>query len=133
MIRRLAEKLWSVRKESRIARTAVLKLKTSEFKILTRSHTLSSPPTSCKQLTEIALKLRERVDLGRQQRYRLIGVGLSNFRQSEQTGPSASAFRVTRDQSAAAAPAGCWRIISSIFCFISFAVGSALWVPTIHV
>jgi hypothetical protein len=30
MIRRLAEKLWSVRKESRIARTAVLKLKTSD-------------------------------------------------------------------------------------------------------
>src|SRR6266566_4925306 len=36
MIRRLAEKLWSAsRKESRIARTVVLKLKTSEFKILT--------------------------------------------------------------------------------------------------
>jgi DNA polymerase-4 len=34
MIRRLAEKLWSAsRKESRIARTVVLKLKTSEFKI----------------------------------------------------------------------------------------------------
>ena len=36
MIRRLAEKVWSAsRKESRIARTVVLKLKTSEFKILT--------------------------------------------------------------------------------------------------
>ena len=36
MIRRLAEKLWSAsRNESRIARTVVLKLKTSEFKILT--------------------------------------------------------------------------------------------------
>jgi hypothetical protein len=35
-IRRLAEKLWSAsRKESRLARTVVLKLKTSEFKILT--------------------------------------------------------------------------------------------------
>src|SRR5579863_7836054 len=40
MIRRLAEKLWSAsRKEARIARTVVLKMKTSEFKILTRSHT----------------------------------------------------------------------------------------------
>jgi DNA polymerase IV len=93
MIRRLAEKLWSAsRKESRIARTVVLKLKTSEFKILTRSHTLSSPPTSCGQLTEIALKLRERVDLGPQQRYRLVGVGLSNFRESGQSGPQPALF-----------------------------------------
>jgi DNA polymerase-4 len=80
MIRRLAEKLWSAsRKESRIARTVVLKLKTSEFKILTRSHTPSSPPSSCEELTDIALGLRERVALGPQQRYRLVGVGLSNF------------------------------------------------------
>jgi DNA polymerase-4 len=86
MIRRLAEKLWSVsRKESRIARTVVLKLKTSEFKILTRSHTPDSPPTSCEELTDIALRLRERVDLGSQQRYRLVGVGLSNFREAEDT------------------------------------------------
>ena len=86
MIRRLAEKLWSAsRKESRMARTVVLKLKTSEFKILTRSHTPGSPPSSCEELTDIALKLRERVDLGPQQRYRLVGVGLSNFRESEDT------------------------------------------------
>ena len=64
MIRRLAEKLWSAsRKESRIARTVVLKMKTSEFKILTRSHTPDTPPSSCEELTDIALALRERVDL----------------------------------------------------------------------
>jgi DNA polymerase-4 len=86
MLRRLAEKLWSAsRKESRMARTVVLKLKTSEFKILTRSHTLGSPPSSCEELTDIVLKLRERVDLGPQQRYRLVGVGLSNFREPEGT------------------------------------------------
>jgi DNA polymerase-4 len=84
MIRSLAEKLWSAsRKESRIARTVGLKLKTSEFKILTRSHTPGSPPSSSEELTDIALKLRERVDLSPQQRYRLIGVGLSNFREPE--------------------------------------------------
>jgi len=80
MIRRLAEKLWSAsRKESRIPRTIVLKLKTREFKILTRSYTSDNPPSSCDELTDIALKLRDRVDLGRQQRFRLVGVGLSNF------------------------------------------------------
>src|SRR5216684_8729684 len=86
MIRRLAEKLWAAsRKEPRMARTVVLKLKTSEFKLLTRSHTPSSPPSSCEELTGIALKLRERVELGPQQRYRLVGVGLSNFQDSEDT------------------------------------------------
>jgi hypothetical protein len=58
---------------------------TSEFKILTRSHTPDSPPSSCEELTDIALKLRQRVDLGPQQRYRLVGVGLSNFREPEGT------------------------------------------------
>src|SRR5205807_8012874 len=86
MIRHLAEKLWSAsRKESRIARTVILKLKTSEFKILTRSHTPECPPSSCEELTHIALGLRERVALGPQQVYRLVGVGLSNFLESEET------------------------------------------------
>jgi DNA polymerase-4 len=80
MIRRLAEKTWAAsRNELRIGRTVVLKLKTSEFKILTRSHTPHAPPSSCDQLTGIALSLRERISLGPKQRFRLVGVGLSNF------------------------------------------------------
>jgi len=59
-------------------------MKTSEFKVLTRSHTPGSPPSSCDELTDLALRLRERVALGRRQRYRLVGVGLSNFREPEQ-------------------------------------------------
>jgi len=81
MIRRLAERTWSAsRQELRIPRTVVLKLKTSEFKILTRSHTPPSPPSSCAELTSIALSLRDRVGLSSEQRFRLVGVGLSNFR-----------------------------------------------------
>jgi DNA polymerase-4 len=81
MIRRLAEKAWTAsRKELRIPRTVVLKLKTSEFKILTRSHTPNFPPSSCEELTTIALSLRDRVGLTAEQRFRLVGVGLSNFR-----------------------------------------------------
>ena len=38
-----------------------------------------SPPSSCEELTAIALSLRECVALGPQQRFRLLGVGLSNF------------------------------------------------------
>ena len=93
MIRRLTEKLWSAsRKEARIPRTVVLKLKTKEFKILTRSYTGTAPPSSCDELTEIALKLRERVTLGTQQRYRLVGIGLSNFREAESIGPQPALF-----------------------------------------
>ena len=84
MIRRLAEHTWAAsRKESRNARTVVLKLKTSDFKILTRSHTPHSPPSSCDELTTIALSLRGRVGLNPEQRFRLVGVGLSNFREPE--------------------------------------------------
>jgi DNA polymerase-4 len=84
MIRRLAEKTWTAsRKEVRVARTVVLKLKTSEFKILTRSHTPGAPPSSCEELIHIALSLRARVTLSPKQRFRLVGVGLSNFRDPE--------------------------------------------------
>ena len=84
VIRSLAQRVWSTsRKESRVARTVVLKLRTREFQILTRSHTPPAPPSSCEELINIALSLRERVDLGPQQLYRLVGVGLSNFRELE--------------------------------------------------
>jgi DNA polymerase IV len=93
MIRSLAEKVWAAsRKEIRIARTVVLKLKTSEFKILTRSHTPSVPPSTCEELTGIALALREKVDLGPTQRFRLVGVGLSNFEEPADTGVQPTLF-----------------------------------------
>jgi DNA polymerase-4 len=79
-IRRLAEKVWRASRENtRRAKTVVLKLKTKEFNSLTRSVTPSLPPSSCDELTTIALALRERVDLGPRQLFRLVGVGLSNF------------------------------------------------------
>jgi DNA polymerase-4 len=93
MIRRLAEHTWAAsRKESRIARTVVLKLKTSEFKILTRSHTLGSPPASCEELTNVALSLLERVGLSPHQRFRLVGVGLSNFCDPENASAQSALF-----------------------------------------
>jgi DNA polymerase IV len=93
MIRKLAEHTWAAsRKESRTARTVVLKLKTSEFKILTRSHTPNSPPSSCEELTNIALSLRDRVVLNPAQRFRLVGVGLSNFSEPEDASAQSALF-----------------------------------------
>ncbi len=88
IILRLAERVWAAsRKEPRVARTVVLKLKTNDFHILTRSHTPKFPPSSCEELITIALALRERVNMDPQQRFRLVGVGLSNFREREETTP----------------------------------------------
>jgi len=84
MIRRLAEKTWAAsRKESRIARTVVLKLKTAGFQVLSRSQTPPSPPASCEELTRIALSLRDKVALDPKQKFRLVGVGLGNFHDTE--------------------------------------------------
>ncbi len=80
-IRRLAEKTWAAaqREEGRVARTVVLKLKTADFRILTRSYTPPMWPSSEQELADIACALRERVDLPPEQLYRLVGVGLSGF------------------------------------------------------
>ena len=84
-IRRMAEKAWAgyLREREahpqRIARTVVLKLKTSDFRTLTRSLTPPEPPTSLEEFAEIACALRERVDLPSRTRYRLVGAGLAGF------------------------------------------------------
>jgi DNA polymerase-4 len=79
-IRRLAEKVWAAsRDNARGAKTVGLKLKTKEFSSLTRSLTVVAPLSSCEEFATIALTLCRRVDLGPQQLFRLVGVGLSNF------------------------------------------------------
>ena len=80
-IHRLAEKTWSnhQRKMPRVARTVDLKLKTTDFQILTRSFTPPSRPTSAAEVAEIACALRDRVEADPGTRYRLVGVGLSGF------------------------------------------------------
>ena len=80
-IARLAEKVWlAYQGETRRAHTVVLKLKTSDFRILTRSLSPERMPGSAEQLAELAAALRERVALPEATRYRLVGVGLGNFR-----------------------------------------------------
>jgi DNA polymerase-4 len=80
-LRGLAEKAWRAieRETARVGRTVVLKLKTSDFRVLTRSLTPATPPSSCARFTDYALDLRRRVELPPRTRYRLAGVGLSNF------------------------------------------------------
>lgn len=93
LIRVLAEKTWTAaRKESRKARTVVLKLKTREFRVLTRSLTPPTPPSSCEEFTSIALSLLQRVAMSADQRFRLVGVGLSNFQPAEESSAQSLLF-----------------------------------------
>jgi DNA polymerase-4 len=79
-IRELAVKVWrSACKSGERGRTVVLKLKTAQFRILTRSRTLPGPVASAEELADVAVSLRGRVDLPGV-RYRLVGVGLAGFR-----------------------------------------------------
>jgi len=84
-IRRLAEKTWAAHQReasgphARVARTVVLKLKTSDFQTLTRSFTPSSRPASAQEIADLACALRDRVERPITTRYRLVGVGLVGF------------------------------------------------------
>ena len=85
-IHRLAEKAWAGHQRlhtsedrGRVARTVVLKLKTSDFHTLTRSLTPPQRPQSAGELADIACALRERVERPADSRYRLVGVGLAGF------------------------------------------------------
>jgi len=94
-IQTLAAKAWAAasRETGRHGRTVVLKLKTSDFRILTRSLTPPFPPTTLAEVVAIALDLRARVELPARVRYRLVGVGLANFRRHDELPPQASLSR----------------------------------------
>lgn len=92
-IRALAAKVWrALQQERRIPRTVVLKLKTRDFRILTRSHTPAAPPATREALAEIALSLRERVGRPAGALYRLVGVGLTNFSDPDPAPPQPGLF-----------------------------------------
>ncbi len=79
-----AARVWqSARKTARKGRTVVLKLKTADFRSLTRSVTPPTPPQSREAVESLALSLLNRVELPSDTLYRLVGVGLSNFDEPE--------------------------------------------------
>ncbi len=104
-IERLAGKTWAAhqREESerrRVARSIVLKLKTSDFHILTRTLTPVDRPKSARELAQIACALRERIMLPQRTRYRLVGVGLSGFIDIDSLEAQPELFRGYREHDA---------------------------------
>ncbi|HEY4582933.1 MAG TPA: DNA polymerase IV [Lysobacter sp.] len=99
-IARMADKTWAAwrrqrerdareNRPARRPRTVVLKLKTSDFRILTRSLTPARMPADAAGLAHVADVLRERVALPASTRYRLVGVGLANLGEA---GPQVDLF-----------------------------------------
>ena len=84
-IERLATKTWAAHQReaegahARVARSVVLKLKTADFRVLTRTVTPPERPASALEVAQIAGALRSRVNLPPRTRYRLVGVGLAGF------------------------------------------------------
>ena len=76
----------------RSARTVVLKLKTADFQVITRSLTPITPPPTLAHFAALALDLRDRVGLPSRTRFRLVGVGLSNFHHADEAPPQRGLF-----------------------------------------
>lgn len=86
-IERLAERVWQryELKKPGTAHTVTLKLKTADFKNITRAYTPTSAPDSPSTLASIGCALRSRIPEPAGTRYRLVGIGLSGF--SNETAP----------------------------------------------
>ena len=77
---RAAERVFAAaERKGKRGRTVTLKLKTSEFRIVTRRETAPTPVDSAADLAAAARSLLERVGLPPETVYRLAGVGLSGF------------------------------------------------------
>jgi DNA polymerase-4 len=88
-----ARRVWeATRRRERQGRTVTLKLKTADFRIVTRRATPAHPPRSAEELAAAARALLERVGLPPGTRYRLAGVGLSNFPDEEADPAQADLF-----------------------------------------
>ncbi len=94
LIAQLAQRTWrACGRTERVGHTVVLKLKTAQFRILTRSFTPDAPPASVEDVRDIALALCQRVQLPPETRYRLVGVGVSGFRDREDSVVQGDLFR----------------------------------------
>ena len=92
-LERACARTWeAARKKQRVARTVTLKLKTSEFRILTRRVTPPRPPVDGSELLALVRALAERVELPATTRYRLAGVGLSGFLDEDDDGAQTGLF-----------------------------------------
>jgi DNA polymerase-4 len=92
-IERLARQVWeAARRHQRVGRTITVKLKTSDFRLLSRRRTPDAPPADPQEMAGLAVALLDLFGEGESARYRLAGVGLSNFLDEGGGTPQAELF-----------------------------------------
>jgi DNA polymerase IV len=84
-IRNEAHSLWeSLAQRKLVGRTVTVKLRTGAFATATRRHTPDLPPASGDDLARIGVSLLEKFEFPEGSRYRLAGIGVSNFVEEEE-------------------------------------------------
>jgi DNA polymerase-4 len=84
-IREQAHKLWeSLEQRSMRGRTVTVKLRTPDFKTATRQQSPPELPASGDDVARVAVSLLDRFDFPEGARFRLVGVGVSNFLDEEE-------------------------------------------------
>jgi DNA polymerase-4 len=79
-LREAADEVWeSVTRKERTGRTVTVKLRAADFTTATRQVTPHAIPSSAEEIAEIAIRLLERFEFPEGSRYRLAGLGISNF------------------------------------------------------
>jgi len=87
-IRGEAHSLWEALAERKLAgRTVTVKLRTGGFETATRRITPELPPASGDDLARIGTELLTRFDFPNDSRFRLAGIGVSNFVEEEEQQP----------------------------------------------
>ncbi|HEY2094051.1 MAG TPA: DNA polymerase IV [Thermoanaerobaculia bacterium] len=85
-LRTESQKLWeSLEKKAMRGRTVTVKLRTDKFETATRQLTPPQLPASGDDIARIAVELLGRFAFPAQAKYRLAGVGVSNFLEDEET------------------------------------------------
>ena len=84
-----SQKLWeSMNQRGMRGRTITVKLRTPDFRTLTRRLTPDLLPSSGDDIANVAIALLEKFDFPPHSRYRLAGVGVSNFLDEEEEEPA---------------------------------------------
>ncbi|HEX9986603.1 MAG TPA: DNA polymerase IV [Thermoanaerobaculia bacterium] len=88
-LRRASGDLWEdMAKKAMRGRTVTVKLRTPDFRTATRRITPPELPNSAEELARIAISLLDRFEFPPESRFRLAGVGLSNFIGGEEDEPT---------------------------------------------
>jgi DNA polymerase-4 len=95
-IREQSASLWqSLSKNAMRGRTVTVKLRTPDFKTATRQVTPPELPASGDEIAELAISLLEKFDFAPGAKYRLAGVGVSNFLEGDEEEEEPTLFSST--------------------------------------